>query len=142
MANRYFNQFQQTLVKKVCTIYARVAIGASGAATLNAVQSKGVVSITRNSTGDYTIQLGTNGTPVQNDVYYRLLEANVTIANSTGIPDVVMGVKTTASTLGSTAVAASTIEVVFSSALGGSATDPASGDVLYFQFTMQDSNAP
>jgi len=55
--NRRYNQFALALEPRVVTLYARVAIGASGAPTLNVAGSKGVASITRNSAGLYTVVL-------------------------------------------------------------------------------------
>lgn len=142
MANRYFNQFQMTLVKKVCSIYGQVAIGSTGAPTLSVVNSKGILSIVRNSAGNYTITFGVvqNGVNAK-DVYVKLLTASGIVANSTGIAaSTDMGIVNTAATLGAAGTAASSINVVFSEA--GTATELASGDTLYLAFTLQDSTAP
>ena len=142
MANRYFNQFPLALEKKVCNIFLRAAIGSSGAVTIDATNSKGVVSITKQATaGQYKIIFGTNGTPVQNDIYNKLLQAKATVTNATGIPAAPdFAVLSTASTLGATGTAASSIFVQFSS--GGVATNLASGDEIYLQFIFGDSTAP
>jgi hypothetical protein len=54
MADRYFNN-KQTLEKQIKTLFAKVAIGATGAPTI--VDGVGIASIARNGAGDYTITL-------------------------------------------------------------------------------------
>lgn len=127
MANRQFQQFQYSLEKYVVNLFAKVAIGATGAPTLSATNSKGIKSIVRNSAGDYTITL--------QDSYYKLLGVDVVVQNATGIAvSPVMGIKANNVTS-----VPGTIEVVFS--VGGVATDPASGDTLWFQIQLSNSGA-
>jgi hypothetical protein len=128
MANRFFNQFSLGLEKAPVRLYAKVAIGASGAPTISAANSKGVASITRNSAGNYTIVL--------QDTYVKLMSISAKGQNSTGIsasPD--MGVKT----ISVTSLTSPSVNVVFST--GGVATDPASGDTLYFEIVLSNSTA-
>jgi hypothetical protein len=47
MANRRFEQFQLSLEKAVVTLYGKVAIGSTGAPTISAANSKGILSIVR-----------------------------------------------------------------------------------------------
>ena len=55
MANRIFNQFQLSLVRNRVSLFPSMTIGASGAVTsVNLPASKGVASIVRNSTGNYS----------------------------------------------------------------------------------------
>lgn len=90
MANRLFTQFTQRLEKGVVTVHAHVAIGATGAPTLQAWNPNtrtystagsagfaGVKSITRTGAGLYSIVL--------QDSYQRLLgcEAYFTVAGGT-----------------------------------------------------------
>ena len=81
MANRSFVLPSFQLEKQVVRLYARVTFGASGAPTLVANRCKGIVSVTRNSTGVYTFVFGTNAanTTAQAslDFYYRLLSVTV-----------------------------------------------------------------
>jgi hypothetical protein len=56
MANRSFNR-RQSLEKEVKDLYCKVSIGSSGAPTLVAANNYGILSIARNSTGDYSLIL-------------------------------------------------------------------------------------
>lgn len=47
----------QALDKEIKTLFAKIAIGATGAPTLNTSASKGVASVARTAAGDYTITL-------------------------------------------------------------------------------------
>jgi hypothetical protein len=78
MANRFFSQFQYSLEKKVVNLFGQVAIGATGAPTISAANSKGITSIARNSAGKYTITL--------QDSYNRFLGLAVTLKLSSGAP--------------------------------------------------------
>lgn len=64
MANRNFNRVQSA-TKEAKLIHAHVAIGSSGAPTLNASKSQGVASISRTSEGLYVLTLS--------DLYNSLL---------------------------------------------------------------------
>lgn len=66
MANRNFNRFQ-ALEKEVKSLYADVAIGASGAPTLT--RGLGIQSITRDSAGVYIVML--------QDAYNRLMHVDI-----------------------------------------------------------------
>jgi hypothetical protein len=56
MANRNFHRLQ-SLTREVKVLHAKVAIGASGAPTLDADNSVGVASVTRDSAGVYIVTL-------------------------------------------------------------------------------------
>jgi hypothetical protein len=128
MANRQFQQFQFTLEKFVVTLFGKATIGAAGAPTLSQVNSKGIKGIVRNSAGDYTITL--------QDSYYKLLDVKAVVQNASGIPaSGVVGIKANAVTTAPNG----TLEVVFSN--GGAATDPASGDTIYFIVRLSNSGA-
>lgn len=135
MANRYFTQFPLSMEKKVVNLFARVTYGASGAPTLSAVNSKGIVSVTRNSAGIYTFVFGTQAGML--DVYVKLLMAKVVFNSGASAPAAPgMYIKTNSvSTVGT-----ASLQVVLNSA--GTATDPASGEIGYFEFIFGDSTAP
>jgi hypothetical protein len=130
MANRYMNQFYLSLEQSKCTLYAKVAIGATGAPTLNAAASKGVLSITRNDPGKYTL--------VFNDVWTKFywMDAKVLLASGTPAVNDVAIVSEAVAT-----VASKNIVVQFLDDTGAAA-DPDSGAVLYFKFELSNSNAP
>lgn len=56
MANRNFNRVQ-ALAKEIKFLHGKVAIGATGAPTLNVNNSLGIASITRDSAGVYILTL-------------------------------------------------------------------------------------
>jgi hypothetical protein len=66
MANRNFNR-AQNLEKEVKTLFADVAIAASGAPTLT--KGLGIASIVRDSAGEYTLTL--------DDKYTRLMHVSI-----------------------------------------------------------------
>lgn len=125
--NRYMSQFRYSLENKMIDIYARVAIGASGAPTLNAPLSKGVTSITRNSAGLYTI--------VFNDRYVNLLNFNINIflaAGTSSIGEVILRANNIATSTRS-------VQVQFNNS-AGAAVDPANGVTLYCKFEFKGSS--
>lgn len=79
MAQRKFEQFQLSLEKEVVTLYGSIPIGATGAVgTLVPARNQGILSVVRNSTGNYTITFG-NAAQGSIDKYYRLMAADVQI---------------------------------------------------------------
>ena len=138
MANRYNQQFQLTQEKRVTAVFAKVTFGASGAPTLSASNSKGVLSVTRNSAGTYTFVFGSgSGVSIQKDSYVKLLAINNIMnsgASAPAAPDVYIKADNTAST------SSASIQIVMNSA--GTATDPAAGEIGYFEFIFGDSSAP
>lgn len=140
MANRFFNQFHKSLEKEPVSIYARVSFGASGAPTLDAVNSKGVVSVTRNSAGTYTFVFGTKAGML--DVYNRLLHCQA-IFNTAGASGAVPAAPMIYVKADSVAtVNTSLLQIVCINADTPAATDPASGEVGLFRFIFKNSNAP
>jgi len=125
MANRRMEQFNYTNLKAVCTLYFKVTFGASGAPTLATTNGGYISSIVRNSAGDYTITLADN--------YNALLDVNYVFNSGSSAPAApAMWVK-------SDAIAASkTLRVVFNT--GGTATDPASGEVLLMNIVCKNSS--
>lgn len=117
MASRLF-QNHYKYERDTVTITTCMTIGASGAPTLVPGLNKGIVSITRDSAGTYTIKLKDNAN--------KLISARMSVQNSTGIPTApIMGIK--ADNVISTS--SPSIQVVMSN-LSGAATDPASGETV------------
>lgn len=136
MANRYMTQFPLTFEKKVCSLFGKVAFGAVGVPTLSAVNSKGIVSITRNSAGNYTFVFGTQAGKL--DTYVKMLNASVIFntGSATAPASPLMHIQTDSiATVGT-----SSLRIQLS--VGGVATDPASGEIGYFGFMLGDSTAP
>lgn len=131
--NRYLTQFPLTFEKKVVNVFAKVTFGASGAPTLDKANSKGIVSVTRNSAGDYTFVFGTQAGML--DTYVKLLGVTHVFKNTSAPASPAMFIKNDSTGTAGTC----SMEVVFNSA--GTATDPASGEVLLMQFTFGDSTA-
>lgn len=127
IANRYLFQFRYSLESSIVDIYAKVAIGAAGAPTLNTAQSKGVSSIVRNSAGRYTITF--------QDSYVRTMAAkgSFIVATTPASPNMSI-VSDNIATL-----ATPTVVVQFST--GGVATDPASGETALLQFSFKNSSS-
>ena len=122
MANRNFNR-KQALEKEVKEIYAKVAIGASGAPTLNASQSQGVASISRSSAGLYVLIL--------QDKYMRLMHASIAIVTPTA-EDIKANV--------SAEDVSSAKTVTFRCDTAGVATDPSSGDSFLISLQLKNSS--
>jgi hypothetical protein len=138
MANRWLNQFRYSFEKRLVNPILRAAIGASGAPTLDAANSKGIYSITRDvaTAGKYTVQFGSAQNAVfVKDVYVKFMGLTFT------------SVFTSISTVGSVSVLADTTAtdgklVIQCVDYAGAAVDPASGEVIIVQFTFKDSTAP
>jgi len=129
MANRRLNQFRYSLETAVVDLYMQVSFGASGAPTLvttSPATNQGIVSITRNAAGKYTILL--------QDSYVRLMKAthNFIGASAPASPGMFV-VSDSSSNL-----ASPTIQIQFNAA--GVSTDPASGDVVQLQLTLKNSS--
>lgn len=126
MANRRLFQFSYTYEREVVRLFANIAIGASGAPTLESA-AKGIASVTRNSAGDYSIALTDN--------FNKLLAMHAVVQNATGIPAAPdVGLKTD-SVSSSTAPL---IRIVTSAA--GVATDPASGDTIRLEIVCRNAS--
>ena len=141
MSQRLFNQFRLSLEKDVVDLYVRVTFGSSGAPTLDASINKGIVSVTRNSAGKFTFVFGAKNAANGNklDTYYKLLNVDAT-ADTTGISGVAPAWSQMYLAANSTAtLGTSSAQVVLLS--GATATDPASGEAVYFQFTFRNSAA-
>jgi hypothetical protein len=117
MASRLF-QFHYKYERDTVETLMNVSIGASGAPTLTSQLNKGIVSITRNSAGTYTILL--------KDTSNKLMGVDMSVINATGIPTApIIGIKNN----NVNSNTAPSIQIVTSN-LSGVATDPANGDIL------------
>lgn len=136
MASRLFSQFRNSLEKEIVDLYLEVTFGAAGAPTLNAANSKGIVSITGGSgagtTGTYVITL--------KDRYNRLLGMDATWQNGGAVassPFVQIGVDYTGA-------AAKTLTVTcydLGTPAAPAATDPGNGDTLKLHLALSNSTA-
>lgn len=145
MANRNFSSNALSLEKKYVFLNARVAIGATGAPTLQAFNRatgqwqaagaagyNGIKSVTRNSAGNYTFVL--------QDSYVALLAAWVGYAQDAN--PAAPNTQTTAT--GTNVRSATSPQVTIQTrtgATGNAATDPASGEVMVVDFELSDSTA-
>lgn len=132
MANRYGQQFSYTLEKQTWKVYAQISFAASGVPTLATASTtagkKGVASIAQNGTGDYTITL--------QDAWVKLLAFQGSFeVSGTGLPAAPnIGIHTNG-------VTSNPGTIRFVTSTGGSATNPASGEVLRLQITLGNSTA-
>lgn len=137
MANRYFTQFPKTLEKEVVMLFARVSFGAAGAPTLDATNSKGIVSVTRNGAGVFTVVLGTKVGML--DVYPRLLGAQV-VFNTVGTGNAPAAPLLEVSADAVATAGSASLQLTFRNA-AGTATDPASGEVALIELKLKNSTA-
>ena len=142
MANRYFKWMWRSLETEVKSVFAHVTFGATGAPTLDTVNSKGVLSVTRNSAGVFTFVFGTNSGPTGNaaqDTYVKVLGIKHLFDESvTGSAPAAPGMYMSANNIATHGTAS--IQLTFNAA--GTATDPASTEGVYVTFIFGDSTAP
>jgi len=145
MANRQMDGALRSFVKERCFIDMRATIGAAGAITLDAVNSIGILSVTRNSAGNWTVQFGYAGNINITETYTRLLNINWvfnTLAVGANTPSTVAQIAVASNTVntngqivllltGPTATA-NTAQV---------AADPANGEIAHIGFQLANSGA-
>lgn len=121
---RYTYQFHNSFVPNLTCLYLKAAIGASGAPTINALQSMGIDSISRVSAGKYLITL--------NKKYQSLRQVKSCFVASGGAaaPDLSVDTDSVRS--------AGTLIVLTQS--GGVNTDPASGETMLLEIMLKDSS--
>lgn len=138
MANRFWVNQSFQLEKNVVRLYAQVTFGASGAPTLVTANSKGIVSITRNSTGKYTVVFGTSTASL--DFYNRLLMADVNFdaTGNSGTAPAAPLVYLTGNSVATSGTCSLQFQCTNSS---GTATDPASGEKCFIEVTLSNSGA-
>ena len=135
--NRWLNQFQLTFEKKVVDVYGKITFGATGAPTLSQVNSKGIVSVTRVSAGKYTFVFGTKAGML--DTYVKLIDVNAVYdTTGTSAAPAAPGLYVSNNSISIVNTASLTLVCTNNS---GVATDPASGEIGYFNFTLGDSTA-
>jgi hypothetical protein len=122
MANAMFWDTQSRL-REIKMVHLKVAIGASGAPTIDADASLGVASISRTSAGLYRITLA--------DKYTSLIDMQVSHLGSS-IQDLTKQIK--AETVNSTKL------IDLWTLTGATATDPASGTILYATILLKNSS--
>ena len=139
MANRrYRSQFRNSFHKDTVDIFGHVTFGASGAPTLDSVNSPGIVSVTRNSAGRYTFVFGTNSQIALDSYNYLLNISYMWDESGTSAAPASPAMYVTNDSSGVVGVAS--IQVQFNSA--GSAADPASGESLKIDFLFRNSSVP
>jgi len=121
MASRNFNR-AQALEKEVKSLFADVAIGASGAPTIT--KALGIASIVRNGAGDYTLTL--------DDKYTRLLHVSVQIL-AAAAEDI------TAQLVAEDVSSAKTIQ--FFTKAAAVETDPSNGARLLIKVDLKNSSS-
>lgn len=144
MAARQFYQFRGTLEPEMVTLFATVSVGAGGAVTFqrfdpvantysaaSAAGWRGVLSVTRISTGLWTVAL--------NDPYQRCITmaaSFLTVATGPAAPiaSLVAGASNNVRS-----ATAPTLQVVFCSS-AGVAADPASGEQVTLAFNLANSS--
>jgi len=125
--NRLYNQFYLSLERGKAVLFGKVAIGATGAPTINAVKSKGIASISRTGAGAYTITL--------NDIYVDLFKCSVNFmfATTAGVANVQV--------VSQSVNSAKTIAILCQD-FAGTAVDPASGAEMQIELILKTSTAP
>jgi hypothetical protein len=133
MSNQYARQFNLIKEPSIMNLWAYVTIGAAGAPTLVKAKSKGIKSIARNSSGDYTITL----TDSYNGFCYFELTWDES-ANGPGNAPAAPQFWVKAYNVGT--VGAGTIEFVCGNN-SSVATDPASTEAMLINIHLKNSSA-
>jgi len=118
----------------VVDIFGHVTFGSTGAPTLDIPNSKGIVSMTRNSAGNYTVVFGTTSSSL--DTYFKLLCVNHVFSNAT--QPAAPGMYVVANNISNPALA----NIIIQFYTASTPTDPASGEQLYIDFAFKNSSAP
>lgn len=128
MVNQILRKDRGALEIGIVDLFARATFGASGAVTVDTVQSKGIKSIAKNSTGDYTITLA--------DGYQKLLAVKHAFDTSgaSGAAPAAPSMWIKAQSINASN---GTIEIVFNAA--GTATSPASGEAVMIHIVVKNS---
>ena len=117
-------QFHNSFVPNLTCLYLKAAIGASGAPTINALQSMGIDSISRSAAGKYLITL--------NKKYQSLRMVKAVFVGSGGAPAPDVSVDT------DSVRTAGTLVIICQS--GGVNTDPANGSTMLLEIMLKDSS--
>lgn len=124
--NRFYNQFYYSLEKGKCSLFGQAAIGAAGAATISAVKSKGIASIAKGTTGQYTVTL--------QDKYVDLFMVHAHFLGATD-PGVAYVYTVSQDVSGAKTVVIQCVDAA------GAAVDPASGSTMMIEFVLKSSTA-
>lgn len=124
----YRSQFAYSYCGQKVSLLAQVSIGASGAPTIVAKSGMGISSIVRNSAGNYTIHL--------TNTFFVLLNASVVSISGSSAPAAPL-MNIVASTVST--VSAPAVQIQLRSG-AGTATDPASGEVLLIELDLDRSS--
>lgn len=130
MSSHSFHPPRGSLEIDVVTLFAKVTVGGTGAATLTS--GKGVTSVTRNSAGKYTFLL--------DDAYNAFLYGNAKILHSTLSDPQTVGITANLFSEAVATVAAPTVVFQFQNVATGAAADPASGAVFYVVLHLRNSS--
>lgn len=130
MNSRLF-QFQYSYEREIVKIYARIAIGASGAPTIvttgSSASSVGIISVTRNSAGTYTLVL--------KDAFMRIMQLHsLFLVNGDPAAPLVNLM------LDNTAAASKSLKIQCNAVDGTTATDPASGEIMLLEITLKNAS--
>ena len=117
-------QFYNSFVPNLAALYAEVAIGASGAPTLNAMASMGIDSIARADEGQYLVTLNKKYQAL------RFVGCSFVAPGGAAAPDV---------SVESQAVA-SAGTLIINTQSGGVNTDPASGETMMLMIHLKNSS--
>ena len=121
MANRNYNR-KQALEKEIKSLYADVAIGSSGAATVT--KALGIATVAKSATGRYTVTL--------DDKYTRLMHVDVVLLDSASKDLTFQLVSETVS---------STKVIIFACKAAATDTDPSDGDRLLIKIDLKNSSS-
>lgn len=127
MANRYMQQFLFGFNHMLTFLEGNVSIGASGA--VGTLKGSGIASVTKNSTGNYTIVL--------EDKYMKLLGSDFSFVSASFSG--VFSVEIVDASVDAHVQDGTGINIVCYDATGA-AVNPASGAVLYFNFMLRNSS--
>ena len=130
MANRSFHKPLGSLEIDTVALYATATIGASGA--VSSYSGKGVTSVTRDSTGQYKVNLS--------DSYNAILWADVQTKHTTGSDPATVGVHGRWEDEDVDHSTAPYVQFQMFAGDDGAAADPASGAVLYFKIELRNSS--
>lgn len=123
-----------SLEKAPVALYLRAAIGATGAPTLNTLNSLGIYSITRTAAGAYTIKFGQSAQSV--DTYQRMIAMSAVSVFATAPSWASVQVVADNSANATTPA----INIQFRD-VAGAAVDPASGENLRIKIELSNSTA-
>ncbi len=127
MAGRLFLPHGGNLEVNVIGLYGSITFGSSGA--VSASSGKGIASVVRNSTGNYTITFS--------DSYNALLWAGVSLLDSAASDPSSVGVL---SRIHAQDMSAKTVTIQFFASDDGAAADPASGAQAILKFDLRNSS--